>query len=175
VILSWQLHCSFCGHEDIGEPGAMETRMKILHPTDFSDCATAAQTTALDLVRRLGGEIVLLQVLVETPLYGESVLNMPTVRRVYDAQRKWAEKTLEARAADLRQGGTKASWRVQVGVPFEEIVKIADEERADMIVMGTHGRAGLNRALLGSIAERVIRLAPCPVLTVRETTAEAAR
>ena len=60
--------------------------------------------------------------LVETPLYGESVLNMPKVRRVYDAQRKWAEETLEARVGDLRQRGIKASWRVQVGVPFEEIV-----------------------------------------------------
>ena len=100
---------------------------------------------------------------------------MPTVRSVYDAQRKWAEETLEARAADLSQSGTKASWRVQVGVPFEEIVKIAEEERADMIVMGTHGRGGLNRMLLGSVAERVIRLAPCPVLTVREATAEVGR
>jgi nucleotide-binding universal stress UspA family protein len=100
---------------------------------------------------------------------------MRTVESVYDAQRKWAEATLEARAADLRQSGTKASWRVQVGVPFEEIVKIAGEERADMIVMGTHGRDGLNRVLLGSVAERVIRLAPCPVLTVRETTGETAR
>jgi nucleotide-binding universal stress UspA family protein len=153
----------------------MEHGMKILHPTDFSECAARAQTTAVDLVRRLGGEIVLLQVLVETPLYGESVLNMPTVRSVYDAQRKWAEETLEARAAELRQGGTKASWRVQIGVPFEEIVKIAEEERADMIVMGTHGRGGLNRMLLGSVAERVIRLAPCPVPTVREAIAEVGR
>ena len=64
---------------------------------------------------------------------------------------------------------------MQVGVPFEEIVKIAEEERADMIVMGTHGRGGLNRMLLGSVAERVIRLAPCPVLTVREATAEVGR
>jgi len=104
--------------------------MKILHPIDFSECATRAQTTAVDLVRRLGGEVVLLQVLVETPLYGESVLNIRTVRDVYDAQRKWAEATLAARVADLRQGGTKASWRVQVGVPFEEIVKIAGEEAA---------------------------------------------
>jgi nucleotide-binding universal stress UspA family protein len=108
-------------------------------------------------------------VLVETPLYGETILNMPKVRSVYDAQRKWAEETLEARAADLRQRGMKASYRVQVGVPFEEIVRVAGEERADMIVMGTHGRSGLNRALLGSVAERVIRLAPCPVLTVRQT------
>jgi universal stress protein A len=171
----WQPHCSFAGHEDIRQPDATEKRMKILHPTDFSECAARAQATAVDLVRRLGGEIVLLQVLVETPLYGESVLNMPTVRSVYEAQRKWSEATLEARAADLRQGGTKTSWRVQVGVPFEEIVKVAEEERADMIVMGTHGRGGLNRMLLGSVAERVIRLAPCPVLTVREAAAEAAR
>jgi nucleotide-binding universal stress UspA family protein len=152
-----------------------ENSMKILHPTDFSECAARAQTTAVDLVRRLGGEIVLLQVLVETPLYGESVLSMSRVRSVYDAQRKWAEESLEARSADLRQGGTKASWRVQVGVPFEEIVKIAEEERADMIVMGTHGRGGLNRMLLGSVADRVIRLAPCPVLTVRETATKAGR
>ena len=60
------------------------------------------------------------------------------------------------------------SWRLQTGVPFEEIVKVADDERADMIVMGTHGRSRLNRVLLGSVAERVIRLAPCPVLTVRQ-------
>jgi nucleotide-binding universal stress UspA family protein len=149
--------------------------MKILHPTDFSECAARAQATAVDLAGKLGGEIVLLQVLVETPLYGESVLNMPKVQSVYDAQRKWAEATLETRVGDLRQRGIKASWRAQVGVPFEEIVRVATEERADMIVMGTHGRSGLNRALLGSVAERVIRLAPCPVLTVRQTKSEAGR
>jgi nucleotide-binding universal stress UspA family protein len=149
--------------------------VKILHPTDFSECAAQAQATAVDLAGKLGGEIVLLQVLVETPLYGESVLNMRKVQSVYDAQRKWAEETLEARVGDLRQRGMKASWRVQVGVPVEEIVKIAEEERLDMIVMGTHGRSGLNRALLGSVAERVIRLAPCPVLTVRQTKPEAGR
>lgn len=149
--------------------------MKILHPTDFSECAAQAQATAVDLAGKLGGEVVLLQVLVESPLYGESVLNMPKVRSVYDAQRRWAEETLEARVGDLRQRGLKASWRVQVGVPFEEIVKVAEEERADMIVMGTHGRSGLNRALLGSVAERVVRLARCPVLTVRQDKSGAGR
>jgi len=58
---------------------------------------------------------------------------------------------------------------MQIGVPFEEIVRVAQEEHVDMIVMGTHGRSGLNRVLLGSVAERVVRLAPCPVLTVRQT------
>ena len=143
--------------------------MKILHPTDFSGCATQAQALAVELAGKLDAEIVLLQVLVETPLYGEGVLSVPQIQTVYDAQRRWAEESLEARAGDLRQRGIKASWRLQVGVPFEEIVKVAEEERADMIVMGTHGRSGLNRVLLGSVAERVIRLARCPVLTARQT------
>ena len=82
--------------------------------------------------------------------------------------RRLAEDTLEARCGQLRQSGIKARWRLEVGVPFEEIVKAAHEEGADMIVMGTHGRSGLNRLLLGSVAERVVRLALCPVLTVRQ-------
>ena len=149
--------------------------MKVLHPTDFSDCAAEALTKAVDLVQKLGGEVVLLQVLIETPLYGEGMLGIPNVQSIYDAQRKWAEETLEARVGELRTRGIEASWRVQTGVPVEEIVKMAGTEHADMIVIGTHGRTGLNRALLGSVAERVIRLAPCPVLTVRQTKAEVTR
>ncbi len=149
--------------------------MKILHPTDFSECATQAQAAAVDFAGKLDGELVLLQVLIETPLYGESVLNMSKVQSVYDAQRKWAEETLEGRVDDLRRRGVKASWRAQIGVPFEEIVKVAQEEHADMIVMGTHGRTGLNRALLGSVTERVVRLAPCPVLTIRQTSSGVGR
>src|SRR5438132_12481946 len=97
------------------------TAMKILHPTDFSECAAKAEAMAVDLASKLDGEIILLQVLVETPLYGEGLLNAPTVQRVYDAQRKWSEKALDARANDLRQRGIKASRRVQTGAPFEEI------------------------------------------------------
>jgi nucleotide-binding universal stress UspA family protein len=142
--------------------------MKILHPTDFSECATAAQTVAVDLAHKLDAELVLVQVLVEAPLYSEGFISRRQVQTVYDAQRKWSEETLEARAEQLRQSGTKTSWRVQMGAPYQEIVRTAEEEHAGMIVMGTHGRSGLNRALLGSVAERVIRLAPCPVLTVRQ-------
>ena len=142
--------------------------MKILHPTDFSECATQAEAVAVDLARKLDGELVLVQVLVEAPLYSEGFISRRQVQNVFDAQRKWTEQTLEARAERLRQSGIKTSWRVQAGAPFEEIIRTAEEERAGMIVMGTHGRSGLNRALLGSVAERVIRLATCPVLTVRQ-------
>lgn len=142
--------------------------MKILHPTDFSECAAEAQAVAVDLARKLAAELVLVQVLVEAPLYSEGFISRRQVQTVYDAQRKWSEETLEARAEQLRQSGIKTSWRVQAGAPHEEIVRTAEEEHADMIVMGTHGRGGLNRMILGSVAERVIRLARCPVLTVRQ-------
>lgn len=152
--------------------------MRILHPTDFSECAMQAESRAVELVEPLGGELVLLHVLVEAPLYSEAPFSMSRahvtllgehVQNVYSAHRAWAEQALEKRAGELRSRGIKASWRVQTGVPYEEIVKIADEERVDMIAVGTHGRGGLNRLLMGSVADRVIRLAPCPVLTVRET------
>ena len=61
---------------------------------------------------------------------------------------------------------------VRTGLAQEEIVNLATDERADLIIIGTHGRTGLNRLLLGSIADRVIRFAPCPVLTVRTPLAE---
>jgi nucleotide-binding universal stress UspA family protein len=143
--------------------------MKILHPTDFSECAAEAQAVTVDLARKLEAELVLVQVLVEAPLYSEGFISRRQVQTVYDAQRKWTEEKLEARAEQLRQSGIKTSWRVQAGAPHEEIVRTAEEEHADMIVMGTHGRSGLNRMVLGSVAERVIRLGPCPVLTVRQS------
>ncbi len=142
--------------------------MKILHPTDFSDCAAEAQEEASRLARVLGAELVLLHVSVEAPLYAEGLIGVKDVRKVYEAQRKWAEETLEARAAALRDTGVTSRALVRVGVPAEEIAKVAGEEGVDMIVMGTHGRGGLSRFFLGSVADRVIRAARCPVLTVRE-------
>lgn len=141
--------------------------MRILCATDFSDAGQAAEEQALDLTRALVGELIYVHVSVETPLYGETAFSMPDVQRVYDAQRRWAEDTLRARAAAAEKAGVTARFVRRVGTPFEQIIAAADEEKADMIVIGTHGRSGLNRLLMGSVAERVVRLAPCPVLTVR--------
>ena len=87
--------------------------MKILHPTDFSECAVEAERHAVRLVKDLDGELVLVQVLVETPLYGEGLLNIRGAGTIYDAQRKWAEDTLEARCGQLRESGIKARWRLE--------------------------------------------------------------
>src|SRR5918995_3413399 len=143
---------------------------RILCPTDFSESAATAERQAVHLARALGAELLLLHVAIEAPLWREGV-GTADVRRVFEGQRKWAEDTLAARAAALSTEGVSARGVVKVGVAWEEIVGLAAEERADMIVMGTQGRTGLERVLLGSVAERVIRRAPCPVLTVRPGTA----
>ena len=141
--------------------------MKILCATDFSEPGQAAETEALALARGLGAELIYVHVAVEAMLYGEAPVAMGDVTRVYEAQRRWAEDTLRTRAAGAEARGVTSRWVLRVGVPFEQIVAAAADEKVDMIVIGTHGRSGLNRLLLGSVAERVVRVAPCPVLTVR--------
>ena len=111
---------------------------------------------------------MLLHVLVEAPLFSEGPFTMKHARDVFEAARAWVEKMLAERAATGTASGLQARWIVRTGVPHKEIVAAAARERADVIVLGTQGRGGIDRALLGSVADRVIRLAPCPVLTVRE-------
>jgi nucleotide-binding universal stress UspA family protein len=93
---------------------------------------------------------------------------MTQIRPVYEGARKWAGGALEDWVAKARAEGLNARATLRTGVPYQEVVALATDERADLIVIGTHGRGGIDRALLGSVADRVVRLAPCPVLTVRE-------
>ena len=78
------------------------------------------------------------------------------------------EEELEKWASAARAQGSTVRTIVRTGSAHEEIVNLATDERAELVVMGTHGRTGLNRVLLGSVTDRVIRFAPCPVLTVRK-------
>jgi nucleotide-binding universal stress UspA family protein len=141
---------------------------RIVVPTDFSRCAEEAWALAQRLADAFGSELVLLHVLVEAPLFQEGPFSMDKARRVYEAARKWAEESLEQWAGTARGKGLNVRWVLRTGVPYREIVALATDERADLVLMGTHGRGGIDRALLGSVADRVVRLAPCPVLTVRE-------
>ena len=141
--------------------------MKILCATDFSDAGQAAEAHAVSLARALGAELVYLHVNHETPLYGAGPLGTADVERVYEAQRRWASDTLAARVAAAQARGLRGRSVLRSGSPHAEIVAACASEGADMIVIGTHGRSGLDRLLMGSVAERVVRTAPCPVLTVR--------
>lgn len=139
---------------------------RFLCPTDFSEPSQAAEGEAQRLAAALGAEIVLLHVMSEAPMWTESV-RAAKVRQVFESQRTWATTALQTRADALAAAGVPARVVVATGVPCEEILRAARDEHADVIVMGTHGRTGLDRMLLGSVTERVVRQSACPVLTIR--------
>ena len=142
--------------------------MRILHPTDFSDCATNAEKHAVKFARALGAELMLVHVVVEAPLYGENLFGATDPRAFYDAQRAWATRTLTARAERIRDAtGLPTRPIICTGVPAQEIAAVAEREGVYLIVLGTHGRGSLARLLVGSVADRLIRTAPCPVMTVK--------
>jgi nucleotide-binding universal stress UspA family protein len=140
---------------------------RIIHATDFSAEAQAAEDEAVRLARVLDAELLLVHVAVEAPPYGDTPSGMKQLKKIYEAEARWAEDRLAERARHLASQGVTTGWRRRVGIPHEEIVKAASEEHAAYIVMGTHGRGRVGRLLLGSVADRVIRHARCPVLVVQ--------
>ncbi len=142
--------------------------MKILHPTDFSEGAEAARGVAMRLARAFGAELLLIHVLTEPVLYGEGLMSRKEVERLFETRRRRAEERLEARVVETHAAGIPTRGLLRVGAPADEIVRAAEEEGAGYIVIGTHGRGGLSRLLVGSVADRVVRTAPCAVVTVRE-------
>ena len=141
----------------------------IVHPTDFSEEANSAEAEAIRLARATSGQLVLVHVARETMFYGDTGVRSGEIRKVYEAQVKWAEGRLTERARTLAADGVPTRWIRRTGVPHEEIVGAAAREKADYIVIGTHGYGGFSRFMLGSVADKVIRTAPCPVLVVRPT------
>ena len=145
---------------------------RIVVPTDFSECAEGAWALAKRVAGGLGSELVLAHVLVEPVAYGDPSIAADTTLELFEQGRKWVEDEIEKWASAARAAGITVRTIVRTGLAQEEIVNLATDERAELIIIGTHGRTGLNRLLLGSIADRVIRFAPCPVLTVRTPLAE---
>jgi nucleotide-binding universal stress UspA family protein len=140
---------------------------RIVVPTDFSECSQGAWAVAKRAASP-GSELVLTHVLTEVPSYGEGTVSVESARAVRESARTWAEGALADWVGKARAEGLNARAAMRTGVAHEEIMALAREEPADLIVIGTQGRGGISRALLGSVADRVVRLAPCPVLTVRE-------
>ena len=144
----------------------MAKRKLIIHPTDFSRGAGVAFTTAMETAKRDGAELILLYVL--EPLSGLSE-ETHVARRipVLEAAEAAARKALAGLQVRAKKAGVPTNEVVIQGWPPEQIARLAKTRGADLIVMGTRGRTGLKKLLLGSVAERVVAIAPCPVLTVR--------
>jgi nucleotide-binding universal stress UspA family protein len=140
----------------------------ILAPTDFSAHAEHAVRYACGLAARLGAELHLLHVLSEILPAGPDPLMMPVMPPEYFEESEQRSHEHLGRLLDPAWGSPRSFIpAVRWGGPVETIVAYADELKVDLIVIATHGRTGLSHALLGSVAERIVREAPCPVLTIR--------
>jgi universal stress protein A len=140
---------------------------RILFPTDFSEHAEYAWPYAMQFARQFGAEIHLLHVVAPPPRMTESYSAAFDPEQFIRSLTQEAETSLDRLLAAARADGLAARSEVRVGTDFAEIIDYARKHQADMIVMATHGRTGLAHVLVGSVAEKVVRKAPCPVLTIK--------
>ncbi len=133
----------------------------ILHPTDFSTQADYAFQLACSLARDYGARVVVLHVSAPPVVaYGEAITGL-----AYESSKDQALEALHRiTSSDAK---VKVEHQLEEGDPVAEILRVAREQNCDLIAMGTHGRSALGRLLMGSVAEPVVRKAPCPVLTVK--------
>jgi universal stress protein A len=141
---------------------------RILVPMDFSDTAKKALQYAVPLATAFDAEIVLVYVVQPYTVSAELGYLPPEVAVSDQEFANSARKELEQLSNQEIGTRARSQIKVGVGVPWQEIVAAACNTNADLIILSTHGHTGLKHALLGSVAERVVRHAPCPVLVVRE-------
>jgi len=144
------------------------TIRRVLAPTDFSDSSVPAVRYAAELATQFGAELTLLHVVQDLTLVVPDVMmptpvTMPALADMVEG----GKAGLVAFVKRLGLEGLNPKTEVRLGAPAAEIVTAAADLKVDLLCIGTHGRTGLAHFLLGSVAERIVRHAPCPVLTVR--------
>jgi nucleotide-binding universal stress UspA family protein len=137
----------------------------ILHPTDFSEPSEWAFHLACSLARDHGARLIVLHVIPPPVSHSEVV-----ARQEPDGHREQMCDRLYG--LEVPASGVDIDHRLTDGEPYVEILRVAQDDNCDLIVMGTHGRTGLRRLLMGSVAEQVVRRASCPVLTIKIPFAE---
>ncbi len=148
----------------------MADTMRITYASDFSPASRAAFSQALRLAKATGGELSILHVL-PTPaslFMAGGYVTQETWDLIESDVRAQATQAMDALVKDAVDAGVRATSRfVDRGIPADEIVRAAEEAKTDILVLGTHGRTGVMKVLLGSVAARVVASSSCPVLTVR--------
>lgn len=141
------------------------TAEHFLVPVDFSEYSDHALDYALSLASQLQSRLTLLHVIQPLMVGGADIGMVPYAyaQQLEEETRESMQKCLDR----INAAGLKGEGMVVHGVPWQEIVDMAKNRHNDLIIMGTHGRTGIKHVLLGSVAEKVVRLAPCPVLVVR--------
>jgi nucleotide-binding universal stress UspA family protein len=139
----------------------------ILFPTDFSQGARAAMDYAIALAQDYKAKLILLYVIQDISIAEWYIPSSISAADLVEDMQKSASREMEKWGAEAAVKVKDVEKAIVRGVPFVEIIGTAKEKKADMIVIGTHGRTGIDHMLFGSTAEKVVRKSPCPVLTVR--------
>jgi universal stress protein A len=144
---------------------------RILTPADFDVCSSPTIRYAAELAEKFGAELILLHIVQDLALaMPDAVMPtpvpVPMLTQLIDAAKNGLENLVKAE----NLGRLNPRLEVRVGSPAGEIVAVANDLKVDLVCIGTHGRGGLAHFLLGSVAEKVVRQAPCPVLTIRPPT-----
>jgi universal stress protein A len=141
---------------------------KVMVASDFSSASRGAFARAVELAKANRATLLVTHaVTLPPPTLGGEYIPPQTWDRIEAATRAAAKKQIGALVAKARRAGVRAAGLIMAGSPHEVIVRAARSKRVDVLVLGTHGRTGLPRFFLGSVAARVLATAPCPVLTVR--------
>jgi len=151
------------GSATAGGGGATRRLQKLLLATDLSEASSSATDHAFDLAAQLGAELLVVSVI--DP--GSLLMPCGRFRARMDQVRERQEELAQALVERGRGLGIEVSFLVWAGDPGDQIVAAAEAERADMVLVGSHGRGAVGRLFLGSVSEHVVRNAPCPVLVVR--------
>ncbi len=144
----------------------MEIR-NILFATDFSEGSSHALPYALDIAKQYGAKLFLVHVIYDVAKSAGWYVPQVSIDEIYQDMERSARAELEKSYINDIKGMKEVEHVVLQGIPYEEITKFAGEKKIDLVVLGTHGRRGIDRMLFGSTAEQVVRSAPCPVLSVR--------
>ena len=141
---------------------------RILHPSDFSAASNAAFKKAIEMAKASRAELLIVHVINPiVPVAGEGYVSPKMYEDLAASTRAWARKQLDRLLGKAKKSGVRGKGVLAEGAAHEQIARIAKTKRADLVVMGTHGRSGFARLFLGSVAGRVVAAAPCPVLTVK--------
>jgi nucleotide-binding universal stress UspA family protein len=139
----------------------------IMAPTDFSEYSKQAVTSALELVQKFGAKLTILHV-IELPPYPVEGYVPPSLSATFmDDLERQATADLAQLVPEATAANVEVARVIAVGTPYRKIIETAEAEQVDLIVMATAGRTGFSHLVMGSIAERVVRTATCPVLTIR--------
>ncbi len=141
---------------------------KILLPTDFSECSAEAAKVARRLAEQFGSRITVLHVLDEPAALDPMFRGDVPLELLRSRMENFARESMETFLAAHFQGFGNFETVFVSGIPWREIIRNARETGAGLIVIGTHGRTGVEHVIFGSTAEKVVRMAPCPVFSVRQ-------